>query len=197
MTEYLLAIFTLLTISNRAQARFFVEPYVGYTVDSGRVEALSTSSQVSLTSKGNSTEAGLRLGARAGWFWLAFDPSYASGSQTVTLTGSSTDISATQTQSSLYGDIGFDFSSGWRFWGGAPVYNEMKIKGTASTLTVSNNGWKAGIGWRFYHAFCLNLEYRLENPTQLNDSVAGDIDIKANYSKYELSRTLLSISYLW
>lgn len=182
-------------VSSTAQAGLFAEPWLGYSYGTGKSTTTASSSLLSSTSTASGSEIGLRLGAKAGWLWLAVDPNYFSGT-THSVLSDSTSKDETTTQTSIYGLIGLDLPGRIRLYGGGSLLNELKTKNT-STQTDSLNGYKAGIGLRLTSRFGANLEYRSEKVIKASDSVSGTIDVAANYSAFEKNRGAFSLSYLF
>lgn len=178
-----------------AQAGLFAEPWVAYSSGAGKTTTTSNSTFASNTSTVSGGEIGLRLGAKAGWLWLAVDPHYFSGTtQTTTSTNSTTSKETTQT--SVYGLVGLDLPGRLRIYGGGSLVSELKTKST-STQTDSMNGYKAGLGLRITPRFGAQLEYRSEKSAKITDSQTGSIDVAANFSTVEKNRGVFSLSYLF
>ena len=188
------SIFFFMAFTWDCNAALFLEPWLGFSTGTGKATTTPSSTQTGFTSSSSGTEAGVRLGAKAGWLWLAIDPNYFSGSTQINYSNSTSSQNLNTTQSSIYGLMGLDLPARLRVYAGGSLISELKTQ-NVSMQTYNLNGYKLGLGLRLTHHLSTLVEYRTEKVTKAEDSSTGSIDVAANYTVNERARGSLAFAY--
>lgn len=188
------ALFTVLVtilISVSAKAGFMAEPWVGY--ESGTIQCTTVAG-----SDCGAKSTGANYGARLGWmlpvgFWFAGE--YMGGSGTIKYDDGSADENFERTV--LAASLGFDFNSGFRVFAGYGFNSNLKDKTSTGDLTIKGTATRLGLGYKFKNGLSLNAEYHMDTVSKVDVLTLTDIDSSTIWSKFNPSRALLTVGYVF
>lgn len=174
--------FVFLGIS-KANAGILIEPYLGY--GTGKLKFSYNGDSANLDISG--TGVGMRLGYSMMVPFFALD--YLGSSETGKQSGYQ-DVDVTQTQIAAVVGASIPFV---RIYGGYILSNELKTKSDSSTQLFKGKGTKVGVSFKGIPFVSLNLEYQMNDFTELEQDGAT-----IKFSDYNIdmdsSRTFLSVS---
>jgi len=186
----------LLVFPFTARAGLLFEPYVGYAVGN---YSLTHSKEFHDKDKRGETEKGsiegITYGGRLAWlfetFFLGGDYQVMRGTYKPKGEGESSDWEST----SIFGILGWQFSMGFRLYGGITVREHKSIRGTEDGENIySGSARKIGIGYRYEAPVAINAEYIEYNYGKA--SVDGEREpLSKNYDRFKHSAVVVAVSF--
>lgn len=188
----LLVILTGFLVSVSARAGFMAEPWLGY--ESGKTDCTNV-----VGGDCGAKSTGTGYGARLGWmfsggYWLAGE--YMGGSGTIKYDDSSVADDNFE-HTTLGATLGFDFPMGFRVFAGYGFSNSLKDKSASAEVTFKGTSSRVGLGYKFHNSLSVNLEYHTDTYTKFDVSSFTDLDISTLFSKFNSTRTMLTLSYVF